>query len=445
MKSVSKWFQERSLHSNDMNTRIAAIEKLAVAGEADSEPLLLEALNDASMAVRTVAAGALGAVGGTESIAPLLQICLKEKDMGIRQEALSSLEKIDQAYATEFLLGELDNENVPVAQAAGWSLRKLSWNDLDDTQKARVAIVRSDWDEVADYGSAAVVPLEIVFRNGTDRTRSDAAEALGQIGTDESVHSLVALLGDYGIKQSSRELAGRSLRRYCGDELTDAQNALICISLGEWDAVVTLGAAAVEPLASALPYAALCNHAARSLIRIGPAGLEALVSLVKNPSVSPTVREAASIALAEIGDSRAIGPLLLMLTDSDMAVRHAAVWTLERLGWQPAEPGQHALVAIAHDDWKAVHGLGVVAVEPLLCMATDSMISSEGLSALESILEVGSGDITPNQLRTLASLCQAKPAPSHVGDAANDQSTTPDYNRIVKLARTLLFKRGLMQ
>ena len=63
MKSVSKWFQERSLHSNDMNTRIAAIEKLAVAGEADSEPLLLEALNDASMAVRTVAAGALGHLG----------------------------------------------------------------------------------------------------------------------------------------------------------------------------------------------------------------------------------------------------------------------------------------------------------------------------------------------------------------------------------------------
>ncbi len=444
MKSVSNWLRDRSLHSNDSNTRIAAIDKLAETGEVDSEPLLLEALNDTNMGVRTAAAGALGAVGGTESIAPLLQICLQEKDMGIRQEAISSLEKIDLTSAMEFLLGELDNEDVPIAQAAGWSLRKLAWNHLDDTQKARVAIVRSDWDNVADYGMAAVEPLEKAFRDGTDRTRADAAEALGQIGTDEAIHSLVALLGDYELKQGSRELAGRALRRYSGDELTDAQNASICITLGEWDAVVTLGAAAVKPLASALPYPTLCNHAARSLIRIGPAGLDALVSLVKNPDVLPAVREAASIALAEISDSRAVGPLMLMLTDSDMAVRQTAVWTLERLGWQPDNPGQHALVAIAHDDWEAVQGLGVGAVEPLLCMATDSMISSEGLAVLESILEEGSRDITPNQLRTLASLSLAKPVPSHVGVDVNVQSATPDYSRLVKLAKALLFKRGLI-
>jgi len=445
MKSVSKWFRDRSLHSNDSDTRMVAVEKLAAAGEADSEPLLLEALNDSNIAVRTAAAGALGAVGGKESLAPLLLICLQEKDMGIRQEAISSLEQIDQTSATEFLLGELDNEDVTIAQAAGWSLRKLAWNHLDDTQKARIAIVRAEWDTVADYGTAAVEPLEKAFRNGTDRTRADATEALGQIGTDEAIHALVALLGDYDLEQGSRELVGRALRRYCVDELTDGQNALICISLGEWDAVVTIGAAAVEPLASALLYPALCHQAARSLIRIGPAGLDALVSLVKNPDVPPTVREAASIALAEISDSRAVGPLMLMLSDPDMGVRQAAVWTLERLGWQPDDPGQQALVAIAHDDWEAVRELGAGAVEPLLCVATDSMISCEGLATLESILEEGSHDITPNQLRTLASLSQTKPAPAQVGVTNNDQRVTPDCSRLVKLAKALLFKRGLMQ
>jgi len=419
-----------------------------MSGDPQAETLLLEMLEDPDSVVRSAAASALGHVGDDRAVDSLSNIVLHEREMSLREEALAALTKIDPQRTTALLLRALDDRELSVRQAAGWALRKAAWHFLDDTQKARIAIVRADWEEVASFGSAAVGPLEAAFRSGTQRTCCEVAEALGQIGTDEAISALVDLLGDFDLGQAGREIVGRALRRFCADDLTDAQQALICITLGEWSDVVMLGAAAVEPLVSALRYPSLCNEAARALIHIGAAGVDSLVALVKDRDQPSTVREGAAIALAEISDSRAVGPLLLMLTDPDMGVRQAAVWTLERLGWQPAEESQRALAAIAHDDWDQVRELGAAAVEPLLCLATDSMATEETVATLEQVLELTPGDLSVNQLRTISALHDAdrgEDGTSSGAHARDEGEAGLSYGRAAKLAKAELFRRGVLR
>ncbi len=448
MNTVQRWLCERSLHSDNSEARVRAIEKLSASGDPQAATLLLETLDDPDSMVRSAAASALGDVGDDRAVDNLSNVVLYEREMSLREEALAALTKIDPHRTTALLLRALDDPELSVRQAAAWALRKAAWHFLDDTQKARIAIVRSDWEEVARFGSAAVEPLEAAFRAGTQRTCCEVAEALGQIGTEEAVNALVVLLGDFDLGQGGREIVGRALRRFCADDLADAQQALICITLGEWSAVVTLGAVAVEPLVSALRYPSLCNEAARALIHIGAAGVDSLVALVKDRDQPSTVREGAAIALAEISDSRAVGPLLLMLTDPDMAVRQAAVWTLERLGWQPTEESQRALAAIAHDDWEQVRELGAAAVEPLLCLATDSMATEETVVTLEHILEFTPGDLSVNQLRTIAALQEGDRVEGGASSgvrAADEGEANLSYGRAVKLAKAELFRRGVLR
>lgn len=446
MKSVQQWLHGRALHSADANVRLRAVEKLTTSPDPQAVPDLLELLDDPTPAVRLAVVGALETAGDVRATKPLVGIVLNEQDANFRERAVGAIAKIDQAGATAILLVELDNSDVPIRQAAGSALHRIAWSELNDTQKARVAIVQNNWDEIPRFGSAAVEPLEASFRSGTQRIRSDSAEALGQIGTEDAAGALVTLVSDYELDQRSRELAGRALRRYFPDDLSDAQQALICIALEEWSDLPDLGPAAIEALVSALPYPTVRNDAARALIQIGATGVYALVDLLKNPKADSTVREAAAISLAEIGDRLALDPLMQMLTDPDAAIRHAAVWALERLGWHPEDDGQRALVAIANDNWDEVRKLGAVAAEHLICMAKDSLITPQGLEALASILAVSPECLTPAQLRDISALDSR--APVHAGAESfggqvEDHRLRLNFDSVVTLAQTQLSQRGI--
>ena len=53
---------------------------------------------------------------------------------------------------------------------------------------------------------------------------------------------------------------------------------------------------------------------------------------------SPSVREAAALALGQLGDTRAVEPLIQALKDEDSYVRSAAADALTKLGWQAPAP-----------------------------------------------------------------------------------------------------------
>ena len=89
---------------------------------------------------------------------------------------------------------------------------------------------------------------------------------------------------------------------------------------------------AVTPLLLADPSPAVRLRAALALGRLGlPTALEPLLA-ASVPGTAPGLRAAAAQALGDLGDPRAVGRLGELLAESDHAVASAAARSLLRLG-----------------------------------------------------------------------------------------------------------------
>ncbi len=571
MNTLQRWMRARSLSSQDSHARVRAIEKLSAVEDPEAIDLLLDALGDSEAGVRSAAASALGQVANADVVGHLVSALLREREMMVQQKIADALRKIDDPSSTDLLLANLDSLDARARQAAASALRKVEWHRLDNGQKARVAVVCCDWEEVVMLGGAAVESVAQALASGTTRVKAEAADALARIGIPEAVEALMQVMNHPDSDRESREIPARALRRIIADDLPDAQQvrigialqewsdlvslgpaaveplaevlregpcdareqaatalgkiasteaidalasaledskqtidvrriamrvvsvrrdkravealacalrdevweiresaakalvgmgwsppddthrALLAIARGDWVAVEQIGAAAIEPLVSVLAYTAVSPQAVRLLIRLRPAGIDALVHVVKDPEQPAVVREVAAAALAGAGDTRAVESLKVMLNDSDVAVRYAAIWALERLDWKPADDNQRIMVAIAHDDWGSVHRLGVAAAGPLLDLAASSMAPLETVRALEAILAESPGSMSINRLRKLTSLQDFTPhAPTLWNDKRDDRNTrkcppsVANCGKVRKLARSELIRRGIM-
>jgi HEAT repeat protein len=91
------------------------------------------------------------------------------------------------------------------------------------------------------------------------------------------------------------------------------------------DALVRIGPAAVTHLVAAFDRNAEVQRTpANALIRIGPAAVADLVAALKNRDQGSYVRPWAAYTLGEIGDVRAVDPLVAVLKDRDSNVRKEA-------------------------------------------------------------------------------------------------------------------------
>jgi HEAT repeat protein len=96
---------------------------------------------------------------------------------------------------------------------------------------------------------------------------------------------------------------------------------------------------AVDPLITALKndeFSGVRWKAAESLSRIGPPAVDALIGALQHSD--DDVRWKAAIALGEIGDQRAIEPLIRALTDKYENVRAEAATSLAAMGKDALEP-----------------------------------------------------------------------------------------------------------
>ena len=87
-----------------------------------------------------------------------------------------------------------------------------------------------------------------------------------------------------------------------------------------------------------------------------PQAVPILASLLKDPEVNSTV----PWALGQIGDKRAIGPLLTALDDESPSMRVFAIYALETLDAKEAMPH---LVALLDDDRRTNFGAQVSVAE----------------------------------------------------------------------------------
>ena len=194
---------------------------------------------------------------------------LKHEDQKVRESAAKKLAQIGDKQALEPAIAALNDQDPQVRRMAATVL-----GDLGDPR--------------------AVEPLTEAIKDQERAVRHSAAQALGRLGDQRAVDPLVAALRDMAgsVREDGPVLETPSWARR--DRARRAAKTL--------DALVSTGAAAVEPLTTTL--------------RDGNA----------------TQRALAAVGLGELGDQRAVGPLNAALNDDDERVRRWAVAGLRKLG-----------------------------------------------------------------------------------------------------------------
>jgi hypothetical protein len=129
-----------------------------------------------------------------------------------------------------------------------------------------------------------------------------------------------------------------------------------------------------------------------------PKAVDPLILLLEDRNNE--VRWEAALALGEIGDLRAIAPLKEALKDRDRYVRYGAAAALEKLGWSPASHEEYALLLNGKQEWESLAEMGTAAIGPLSVSAID-LEPSVRIQAVKILGRIGDQQATPSLYRAL--------------------------------------------
>lgn len=295
---------------------------------------LVEALHDEDRAVREAAATALRKIG--PAAAPALLAALQDPNSNVQEAAVAILKDVAAPAAVEPLIGCLTSKNWIMRMHAAKAL-----GNLGDERAVRhlipllmdsVKAVRVDaTDALAGIGRPAVATLLAALRHEEWILRLHACEALGKIGVEEAVAPLCEVM------LHDRDTAVRQ----------DAAKALG--SIGPPAAFEALAKAVTD--LSVRPYAVdalgkLKDRRAVPILIDVVAGKNRPANARKVPVCGDESGELdveemevqifAIGGLAEIGDERAIEPLIRALKDTRL--RAAASAALSKMGLRIAAP-----------------------------------------------------------------------------------------------------------
>jgi HEAT repeat protein len=286
-----------ALGDKDSGVREQAAEALGRIGDSRAVEPLVAALGDKeslwSGLVRRYAAEALGRIGDNRAVGPLVATLedKEDRDWVRRRNAAEALGRIGDNRAVEPLIATLEDkeDNVRVRYAAAEALGCIgdsraveplvaALEDKEEWVRRHAAISLGC---IGD--SRAVEPLVATLEDKEEViwVRHDAAEALGQIGDSRAVEPLVVALEDK--ENYVHHAAAGALGQLGWQPVDETQRALLAIAQQDWDQVVSLGPAAVEPLIELLRggYRGIVldvrEEATRALEAIGdPRGMDAI-------------------------------------------------------------------------------------------------------------------------------------------------------------------------
>jgi HEAT repeat protein len=316
-----------ALESNNDQLSCAAAEALGRIGDGAAVPGLVARLRWGAAAA--VAADALGRIGDTRAVEPLIGVLEAERHdvehLVMRGAAAEALGRIGDPRAVEPLIATVDRGNTITARVAIEALGRI----CDRT---------------------AVVSLESFLRSPYEELRGAAADALDNAGwkpdRDVAGASYWAVRGKWAscidTGAATDEHLITALERGDLDERTLAANA-----------IVRLGGQAAWPLIKALNGPGR-EAAAGALVKIGGQAVPALISALGHVDS----RADAADVLADIGDPRAVEPLIAALEGGSWTSRKASARALvaiyESGGLAPdsrqAILGRAADITADHDD-----------------------------------------------------------------------------------------------
>jgi len=322
-----------------------AADALAKIGTPAVEPLIaaLKHSEHGEYDVRKDLAWALGKIGDARAVAPLIA-ALKDRYDSVRDAALAALVQIGTS-SVQPLTAALRDTDRSVRERAARALATIGWQPGQNETGAIFWVLRERWDKCVEIGTVAVAPLLSAVKTGDRDVPEKAAEALDKIGWRP----------------------GR-----------DERGAAYWLDRGRWDKCIEIGAPAVGPLIAALDV---------------------------SRNVSCKRQEAAS-ALGQIGDARAVEPLIAALNDSKSDVRLAAADALAKIGDARAVQPLIAALYTTHGAAEALVKIGTPAVEPLIAALkmprrtmkewlmrdVDFRVHREALAAL---VEIGTPAVEP--------------------------------------------------
>jgi HEAT repeat protein len=224
--------------------------------------------SDGSPSSRAGPAAAVIVQLGARAVEPLIAELSKGSGAGVPMQAAEVLGLLGDIRAVEPLITALAGPYAGVREQAAAALGLLG-----DVR--------------------AVEPLITALQDKDSRDavlRQQAAAALGLLGDVRAVEPLITALSDEDLRV--REQAAAALEQLGWQPGNDSQRAQRAIAAGHWDEAVGLGPAAVEPLIAALQDKGSWNL---------------------HPQALWNVRRQAAATLAQLGDPRAVEPLITTL------------------------------------------------------------------------------------------------------------------------------------
>ena len=313
---------------------------------------VIDVLRDSYFGARWHAAEVLGEINDTRAVEPLIELLTDDEEV-VRSTAIESLGKLKDVRAL-----------LPIAQMFGPTDETLS------NFAMRATIIRS----LGNFGPAAIDELIRMLKSDDVTVWVFALESLKQIGRPASP-ALIELLGyrSTWTRKNAIELLGEFREIEAIEPLI---KLLDCTDIIVRDEAIKslklIGKSAAEPLHAALLAAnpEIRKRLAAVLGEIGDRrALEPLIAILKdrgvNNSTSKSVSEAllradAATALGALGDVAAIGPLQDAVENDRMAVGVAAMGSLVQLGDEKQLDGLHVLLQSDDPDARfcAIQALG---------------------------------------------------------------------------------------
>lgn len=326
------------------------------------------------------------AMSDVDTLSPLVEF-LKGDDADLRIQAALALGEQRDVRAAPALLGALEDADQNVRYHAIEALGKLRAAEAADAL-AGVAETRDFFlafpalDALARIGDARIAPRVAPLLED-EMLREAAADVLGQLGDEETVAPLAALLN---APEASAPVVARALAalhdRYeklygegayiadlsrAGINATGAHNLLDALDDSSPEELRPLalvigwleGAAVERALTRLLGHADARGEVVEALVRHGSRVTDLLVEQLGSEDLE--IRKAAVVALGRIGDARA-APSLIELLDEDSELVIPAADALAKIGDPRAF---EALLALVGDPNAAVRQSVVGALNSL--------------------------------------------------------------------------------
>jgi HEAT repeat protein len=411
-----------ALNDKDYDGREAFAGALGQIGDARAVKPLIAALRDKDVNVPIAAARALGEIGDSRAALPLVKTLRTSARFQTISGDVSSLchssawalEKIG-APAIEPLIALLKDDNWRLREQVCKILGRLNWRPKQDEDAAWYWAAKGNTDKCVAIGSPAVLPLIATLEHGSLEMRSVAAAALGKIGDARTVKPLVAALGNKYVRENAVKALDKLGWQPGLDELDE--NAIWYWLIKDWKECFNIGSPAVEHLIAIVEKGMashdlrMCQQAVQALGEIGdPRAIEPLIAVlsvrgfagdVPNPEQTWYYRTfddewhfvwEAQVALTKIGVP-AVEPLIVALKSKEPWVRERAARVLGEIGdTRAVEP---LITAITGEKWivrrAAIEALGklgdVRAIEPLIAKLKDKdgYIRGDAAKALKKL------------------------------------------------------------